>query len=170
MGNDTEVVWIGGFMKDAGDIDPIPLVESAPDSFWWTPQTKLPKALSTSLDVLRKWLVSPAKFLSGDTMVGWVNRSAAAATLILAGIKRPTAFRHIKQLIQRGALRDGAGGITLAKTDGVWTTADVPKGASVEDFRSVNFSTPKQRTPTADEVHDAIRNLDTDREEEDPAA
>jgi hypothetical protein len=159
--DDTEVVHLGGFMKDAGDIDPIPLVESAVDSFWWIPQTKLPKSLCNSLDVLRQ---------TGTT--SWVNRSAVAATLILAGIKRPTAFRHIKQLIQRGALRERTGdtGITFAKLEG-WS-ADAPKNPTPgADFRNMNFGTPaakSTRVPTADEVNEAIRNLDPDRDREDP--
>lgn len=164
--DDTEVVWIGGFMKDAGDIDPVPLVESAADSFWWIPQTKLPKPLCGSLDVLRQ---------TGTT--SWVNRAAVAATLILAGIKRPTAFRHIKQLIQRGVLRDGhPAGITMGKVDG-WSTDAPPNPAPHEppmDFRKMSFGPKtdaqprKQRVPTADEVREAIRNLDPDLNQEEP--
>src|SRR5207302_9305541 len=91
--DETEVVYLGGFMKDAGDIDPIPLVESATDSFWWTPQTKLPEQLHKSFEALRD-----------SRITSWADRKTVAETLMLAGVPRSTAFRHIKQLIQRGVL------------------------------------------------------------------
>jgi len=161
--DDTEVVYIGGFMKDAGDIDPIPIVESAADSFWWIPQTKLPAALQKSFEALR-----------GSGIAAWADRKGVSETLMLAGVSRATAFRHIKQLIQRGVIveRPGHGpdaGITFAKADG-WTAGTAkPKPAgrkSTMDFRTADLNEVEVE-PTTFEVDEILRKLDADME--DPA-
>jgi len=69
--DDTEIVYFGGFMKDSADIDPIPLVESAQESFLYVPHTDLPAKLAAARDVL---------VAAGIT--SWPNRSAMADTLI----------------------------------------------------------------------------------------
>jgi hypothetical protein len=91
--DDADVVYLGAFMKDAGDVDPMPLEESAPDSFLWVPRTKLPEKLHTALDMLRK-----------TDIPSWPSRAAVAGTLMSQGVKRATAFRHVKALIERKCL------------------------------------------------------------------
>lgn len=102
--DDMDIVYLGAFMKDAADVDPMPLVESKPDSFLWVPQTKLPDQLKHSLDILVRTAI-PA----------WQNRSGVVETLMSAGVTRATAFRHVKQLILRKRLyeADGSGRITF---------------------------------------------------------
>jgi hypothetical protein len=112
--DDKEIVYLGGFMKDAGDIDPMPLVESAHESFLWVPHTKLPQALAASAEILRRTGSADGPDGSDGS---WLNRSAVAAALVAGGIPRATAYRHVKQLMQRAALCDiGAGRIAFAAT------------------------------------------------------
>ena len=90
----TEVVHFGAFMKDAAEVEPMPLQESTPESFLWVPCEKLPDELRRSYDVLCQ---------SGAT--SWRNQAEAAKTIILSiGVVRSTANRHVKSLIDRGRL------------------------------------------------------------------
>jgi hypothetical protein len=120
--DETEIVCFGGFMKDSADIDPIPLVESAQESFLYVPHTDLPEKLATARDVL---------VASG--VMSWTNRSAMAETLIAGGVKRATAYNRIKQLIQYGVLRERTtgldAGITFARVGSVPPAQEPAPGA-----------------------------------------
>jgi hypothetical protein len=93
--DETEVVHLGAFMKDAADVKPISLVESATDSFLWVPHTELAKPTAVARDLLIK---------SGTE--SWEHRSDVAAVFESAGMKRSTAFARVKELLQRGVLRE----------------------------------------------------------------
>lgn len=99
---DTEVVYLGAFLKDAPDVDPISLEESSPESFLWLPRQELSDELQSSLGLLKN---------SG--IISWSNRAAIAKFLQEHDMSRPTAFRHVKNLIQRGRLSESAGGIVV---------------------------------------------------------
>jgi AAA domain len=102
--DDTDVVYLGAFMKDAGDVDPMALEESAPESFLWVPQEKLPDELRRAYDVLRQ----------SETTV-WPTQAEAARRVILANnVSRATANRHVKNLIQRRLLTESGAGIGVA--------------------------------------------------------
>jgi hypothetical protein len=117
-GEDT--VWFGVIMKDAADIDPMALEESAEESFLWQPLRELPAELRNAMQQLRA---------SGS----WRNKSEAAGVLIGAGWKRATAFLHVKNLIHRGALQTRADGGVEVATLGAGLAAVPPEPVVVPE-------------------------------------
>jgi hypothetical protein len=91
--SDVETVYLGAYMKDAADVEPLSLVESDHESFYWTVSRKVPEKLRPSYEILRR---------AG----GSFESQAEVVAVLMAGhgAKRATAYRHIKQLRDGGFL------------------------------------------------------------------
>jgi hypothetical protein len=93
---DIETVYFGAYMKDAADVEPLPLVESDHESFYWIVSRNVPEKLRTSYETLRR-AAHPFK-----------GEADAVAVLIARqnghGLSRSTAYRHLKQLRDGGFL------------------------------------------------------------------
>jgi hypothetical protein len=95
---ETELVYLGAFLKDGADIEPIPLVETDNESFLFKPSTDIPSHLRSSYDALKG-------------RQNFRDKSAAAQVLqAKVGNGRSTAFRHVNQLAERGLLVEGEDG------------------------------------------------------------
>jgi hypothetical protein len=92
MEDSVEIVYWGAFMKDGADIEPLPLEESDPQSFFWQVSTEVPAHLRQAYDTLKK---AGGKF---------ANKKTAAEILMNAGSTKPTAYRHLKELEHRSLL------------------------------------------------------------------
>ena len=104
-----ETVYLGAFMKDGADIEPIPLVETDYESFFFKPSLHIPDNLRLSYDALKKHSVPFAS-------------KSAAAGLLQAEVKpsgkpmaRSTAFDHVKQLMERGLLVESTDGLKVSQ-------------------------------------------------------
>ncbi len=120
MESDVEVLYLGGYMKDSPDVEPLALVESDHESFFWITSKKMPEHLRGSFEMLRR---------AGRT---FQNRSDAAQELQKdQQMARSSAYAHVKQLSDGGffqvapdgtiALRhsDGGNGMTAGQTGGM---------------------------------------------------
>lgn len=101
--NDVETVYLGAYMKDASDVEPLPLVESDHESFYWIVSRNVPAKLRPSFEALRR----VARRFKGQ--------ADAAAVLIAGqngshGLSRATAYRHVKELLDGGFLTPDADG------------------------------------------------------------
>ncbi len=103
---DTEAVYLGAFLKDGADIEPIPLEESGHESFLWEVRADVPRHLVESYEALKK---AGGKFTS---------KNAIVKVLTGAKVNPKTAHRHIRDLANRGL---------LVEKDGEWLlqTGDV---------------------------------------------
>ena len=104
---DVETVYLGAYMKDAADVEPLPLVESGHESFYWIVSRNVPEKLRASYEALRK--------------VGCSFKSATDAVAVLMagqngrGATRATAYRHVKELRDGGFLvTDASGNFAVA--------------------------------------------------------
>ena len=93
---DVETVYLGAYMKDSADVEPLPLVESDQESFYWIVSRKVPERLRASYEALRR-AAQPFK------------SAADAVTVLMAGqnghgAARATAYRHVKDLRNGGFL------------------------------------------------------------------
>jgi hypothetical protein len=102
---ETEVVHLGVFMKDGPDIGPIPLEESGHESFYWVVRPDLSTHLRQSYNALEK---AGGKFPDKNAMV---------RVLVAAGIKKSSAYRHLKELGNYALLveRDGEWSLQTAQ-------------------------------------------------------
>jgi hypothetical protein len=101
--NGEETVFWGAFLKDAADIEPLPLTESDVESFHWEVSQDLPPNVKAALAALTR-AGGPFK-----------NKSEAAAVVEQATpCSRPTAFRHIAALVNYGLLVEEHGRLALA--------------------------------------------------------
>ena len=91
MEGEDEVVDLGAFLKDGADIEPMALEESDHESFYWQLRTEMPEHLRSSFEVLRK----KRKFKNLNTAAHFLQRKE---------IKKPTAYRHLKELKRLGFL------------------------------------------------------------------
>ena len=118
--NEVEVVYWGAFSKDEADIDPMPLVESDVQSFFWHVSPQVPVHLRASFEALRK-------------ASGPFPDKTAASKVIEAEVKksRATAFKHVNGLANKGL---------LVEKDGVWVvneSAEVPTGGIPTSVRQL---------------------------------
>jgi RecA-family ATPase len=97
----AEVVYLGAFMKDGPDIEPLALEETDAESFTWKLTLKLPDNLRAAFNDLRK---AGGKFSS---------KSNAAEALTQAGLKRSTAFNRVNALKDQGALVNHDGSLSI---------------------------------------------------------
>jgi AAA domain len=98
----VELLHLGAYLRDGGDIERMQLRESGPESFYWEIAPDLPLDLHECLDVLRQ---------AGSS---FANRTAAADVLQNAlGTGRSTNFSRIKDLLRRGLLLDCDGVVRL---------------------------------------------------------
>jgi hypothetical protein len=87
---ETEVVYLGAFLKDGADIEPIPLEETGNESFLFKPSAHVPTHLRSAYDTLKRH-------------AHFADKSAAATVLQAElAVGRSTAFRHVSQLAERG--------------------------------------------------------------------
>jgi len=101
--NDSdEVVYLGAFSKDAADIEPLRLVETAHESFLWCIEPKVPSHLAAA------WRALGAL---GHRAFG---KAEAVSAMKLSGIKQATAYRHLGQLQAMGMVIEREGGLILA--------------------------------------------------------
>lgn len=105
---DVETVYLGAYMKDAADVEPLPLVESDHQSFYWIVSRNVPEKLRVSYEALRR----AARPFSG---------AADAVAVLMAGqnghgATRATAYRHVKDLRDGGFLvTDNSGTLALGE-------------------------------------------------------
>ena len=99
----TEVLYLGAYLKDDADIEPIPLEESDAESFYWQVCPSIPEHLRSIYDALK---AAGGKF---------ANKSQAVQTAVGAGIKQSTAYRQFKELGDRGILVESAGQLILTQ-------------------------------------------------------
>jgi RecA-family ATPase len=102
--SDVETVYLGAYMKDAADVEPLPLVESDHESFFWLVSRHVPEKLRASYETLRRAARS--------------FESAADAVAVLMnghGAKRATAYRHVKQLHDSGFLVPAEGRLAVGE-------------------------------------------------------
>jgi len=126
--HDVDTVWFGAFMKDAADVDPIPLVESPSESFNWDLPIDVPDHLRKTLEILLY-----------SRIASWPNRTAVVETLVKLGLKEKTAYRHIKQLIQRRFLQESHGKIILGENAKRAQYADADDGCGCGSGPSDGF-------------------------------
>jgi hypothetical protein len=93
MAGDHEKVYWGAFLKDAPDIEPLPLVETDNESFLWCVSPEIPSNLVNPMDVVLK---------AG----GPFKNNTAVADLLMKnlGLTRPTAYRRVLDLLNYGYL------------------------------------------------------------------
>jgi hypothetical protein len=101
MESETEVVYLGAFMKDGPDIEPIPLTESGEESFLFQPSRQVPANLRKAYEVLKNVLEFP-------------DRTAAVNALKENGVTRPTAFRYVKRMLLLGLLVESEQGFRVS--------------------------------------------------------
>jgi hypothetical protein len=100
--SDVETVYLAAYMKDAADVEPLPLVESDHESFYWIVSRKVPEKLRASYEALRK---------AGRSF----KNEAEAVTFLRSGqnghgVARATAYRHVKDMRDGGFLVTDANG------------------------------------------------------------
>ena len=98
-----EIVYLGAFMKDGADVEPIPLVETDYESFFFKPSFHVPENLRASYEALKKH----SSFLSKSAGAGILQAEVRPTGKSMA---RSTAFEHVKQLAERGLLVESDGG------------------------------------------------------------
>lgn len=104
QGERREVVYWGAFLKDAADIEPLPLVESDVETFYWQVSPDLPPELQAPLAALTK---AGASFK---------NKSAAAHAISQGTNRgRSTAYRDVEDLLNRGFLVMDAGELRMGQ-------------------------------------------------------
>jgi hypothetical protein len=96
-----EILRLGAFMKDGADAEPTALEESDAKSFFWVPRPEIPHYLQKSFDILKE---------EGSS---FANKGEAVACLKSAGIKQPTAYRHVDEMKSKGLLVIGGKGLIL---------------------------------------------------------
>ena len=86
MDQGNEVLYVGAFLKDGADIEPLRLEESDAQSFFWVVTDEVPDHLKNTIAVL---------FNAGGAFADY---NVAADALRAAGIKKATAYRHLTDL------------------------------------------------------------------------
>lgn len=116
--NDAEVVYWGAFQRDEPDIEPMPLEETGPNTFFWQVSAQVLPHLLPSYNALKK---------AGGP---WPSKTAAAQVIQNAATEKPpsraTAYRHLDTLRNLGFVSDG---------NGMWSLTPLASGA------------PQQATP-----------------------
>ncbi len=100
QGNET--IHLGVFLKDGADVQPLPLEESDAESFFWEVRPEVPAHLNVTLD----------RLTHGGSSFADLN--AAVKLLIDKGVKRPTAYRHVGELMRLNFLRQDGGRLVLS--------------------------------------------------------
>ncbi|MGA3318850.1 MAG: hypothetical protein ABSC64_20730, partial [Candidatus Korobacteraceae bacterium] len=108
--SDIETVYLGTYMKDCADVEPLPLVESDHESFYWTVSRKVPERLRASYETLRR-AGGPFEGQAGAVAVLMTGQNGRG------GATRPTAYRHVKQLHEGGFLIHKGGKLTIREAD-----------------------------------------------------
>lgn len=99
--NSTEVIYVGAFLKDGPDIEPLRLQESDSQSFLWVATLDVPGHLKTATAALQK---------NGGVFVAY---KGAADVLLGVGLTKPTVYRQLNELRQRHLLIQAEGGWRL---------------------------------------------------------
>jgi hypothetical protein len=109
--SDVETVYLGAYMKDAADVEPLVLVESGHESFCWIASRNVPETLRSAYEALRR-ATRPFKGAADAVAVLMAGQNGHRAT-------RATAYRHIKQLCESGfLLPDGNGNLAVGECGG----------------------------------------------------
>lgn len=103
--NKDETVYFGAYGKDIADVEPLPLVESEPGSFYWT-VNKTRSALTGNLQRVLEILGDPDNYL---------NKAAAVKRLEDYGISRATAYRNLSALETRGVVGSNGTGFGVKR-------------------------------------------------------
>jgi hypothetical protein len=105
-----ETIYFGAYMKDGPDIGPIPLQESDTDSFFFIVVREIPAVCRSSYSILKR---NASRLTS---------KADAVRTLTENGVKRATAYRHIRELTQVGLLtEDGTGCLKIHEPERGYT-------------------------------------------------
>ncbi len=97
--NEREVVSWGAFLRDDADIEPISVVESDPQSFFWETSLDVPEHLRLSYDALSK---VGTRFHSQSDAAQVIRRTTDKS--------KPTAYRHLNELKNIGLIALNANG------------------------------------------------------------
>ncbi len=101
--NGDEVVYLGAFLKDGADIDPIALMETDHESYYWQIKACVPERLTSAVQAL-----GGRKFKN--------KRDAARAIELGAKVARATAYRRLEDLLRlKLAAESETGELALAK-------------------------------------------------------
>lgn len=105
MAGDHETVYWGAFLKDAADIEPLPLVETDHESFLWNVSEDIPANLRGPLEAVMK-------------AAGPFKNNTVVADLLMKelALSRPTAFRRVHELLNYGILNKDAGQLAVQTT------------------------------------------------------
>jgi len=103
--NEREVVSWGAFLRDDADIEPIPVVESNPLSFFWETSLDVPDHLRPSYDALSKAAI---RFHGQSDAAQVIKRTT--------GKSKPTAYRHLNQLKNIGLIAPDVNGEWVLRT------------------------------------------------------
>lgn len=101
MVKDEEVVYLGAFMKDGPDVNPMAMKESDAESFYWQVVPDVSAHLWPSFEALRK---------AGGQ---FADKGAAASVLQSKEIPKATAYRHVTELANLGLLSEEEGKLVL---------------------------------------------------------
>ena len=91
--SDVETVYLGAFMKDGPDVEPISLIETGHESFYWQVSPNIPEKLRSPFEALRK-----AARLFHD------KKDAAKVITTATGMSIATGYRRVDELLNRGLL------------------------------------------------------------------
>jgi len=91
--DEAEKVYWGAFLRDGADVEPIPLIETEQESFYWAVSREVPEHLKTSHEALKK---------AGGRFHG--KAEAVDAIRRINGTSRSTAYRHVTQMFNAGLL------------------------------------------------------------------
>lgn len=95
----NEVVHLGVFLKDGPDVEPMPLMESDHQSFFWEMVPDVPEHLQPSYDALM------------DGAGRYKGKARAVAEIVKSThMSRATAYRHVDSLIRCNLLGGGEPG------------------------------------------------------------
>ena len=98
-----ERLYLGAYMRDGADIEPMPLRETEMQSFLWQVAPDVPANLAVCLDALKG-------------IGAFLNRKAASVVLEQKlGIGRSTAYDRIRELLNRGLLTEQDGILRISK-------------------------------------------------------
>jgi hypothetical protein len=102
--DELERLYLGAYLRDGADIEPMALRESDVESFFWQVAPDLPANLALCLDALH------------GVAREFPNRTAAAGVLEQKmSFRRSTAFDRVREMLNRGLLKDEQGVLSIAK-------------------------------------------------------
>ena len=114
----NESVYLGAFSKDAADAEPLKLAETDHESFLWRIEVDVPTHLNGSWNALR-----------ASGRVDFPVKADVLKIIQSAGASRPTAYRHLAEMQNRGLIvAQDSGGLKLVADEKAGANA-LPRAA-----------------------------------------